>query len=504
MRSERNADGAGVDDRVPTGVEGIDEVLNGGLIPERTYMVRGEPGTGKSIFGLHFLTEGVAADETALYINLEESEEDVRQNARSLDLDLGDVEFLDLSPDVEFFTDDRSYDIFATDEVEGPGTVAEITDEVESLEPDRVFVDPITQLRYLTPDEYQFRKQVLSFMNFLNDHGATVVFTSQDTAATPDDDLQFLSDGTVHLGHTDEGRFLRVRKFRGSGFESGRHSMRVDVGGLRVFPSLVPRHHDRSFSAETVSSGIPALDELLHGGIERGTVTIVSGPSGVGKTTTGVQFMREAAGRGERSVVYTFEEGKETLLHRCEAIDIPVDQMRERGTLHVEEMEALQVSADEFAHRVRREVEAEDARIVMLDGVAGYRLTLQAPDEELTRKLHSLCRYLKNVGVTVILVNETPEVTGNFVVSEEGLSYLADNVLFMRYLELRGRMLKAIGVLKKRTSDFERSMREFQITEHGVKIGEPLTDLRGILTGTPTWLEDRERAPAPDEHRHDP
>jgi circadian clock protein KaiC len=219
-------------------------------------------------------------------------------------------------------------------------------------------------------------------------------------------------------------------------------------------------------------------------------VTIISGPTGVGKTTTGAQFMKEAAGRGERSAIYMFEETERTFLTRCSSVNIPVEEMRDRGTLSIEEIEALELSPQEFAHKVRTDVEAKGTQLVMIDGINGYDLSIRGDDSELRRKLHSLCRYLKSVGVTVILIDEVSSVTGEFEVTEGGISYLADNIVFLRHIEMKGELRKVIGVLKKRTSDFERTLRKFQITEHGIAIGEPLTNLRGILQGTPEWMDD--------------
>jgi circadian clock protein KaiC len=480
-------------DRVSTGVTGLDEVLNGGLVPNRTYMIRGEPGAGKSILGMHFLTAAVENGENALYVNLEEPTDEIKQNADSLGIDVSGVDFLDLSPDSEFFVDNLSYDIFAPDEVEDGSLTSRISEQVQDVAPDRIFVDPITQLRYLSPDEYQFRKEVLSFMQFLKEQGATVLFTSQDTPSAPDDDLQFMSDGIVHLRRVEKGRVVSVPKFRGSSIKDGDHSLRIDEGGITVFPKLIPEMYDKEFANESITSGVPELDKLLNGGVERGTVTIVSGSPGVGKTTTGVQFMKEAAGRGERSVVYSFEEAKNTLVHRCESINMPVTEMMDKGTLAIEEVEALQLSATEFAHRVREEVEENNTRIVMIDGVEGYRLALRDQDEDIINELHSLCRYLKNMGVTVILMNEMQTIVGEFQLTQEGLSYLSDNIVFIQHIEMESEMRKVIGVLKKRTSDFERHVREFRITEYGLQIGEPLLGLTGILSGNPTWvdLEDR-------------
>jgi circadian clock protein KaiC len=479
-------------DRLSTGIEGLDSILHGGVIPERSYTVRGEPGTGKTILGLHYLTTGIEAEETSLFINLEETTADIKQNAATLGFDLEDVHFLDLSPKSDFFAGDQGYDIFESGEVERDPMIEEITERVSDLQPDRVFVDPISQLRYLSTDEYQFRKQALSFMRMLSEAGATVLFTTQATEDAPDDDLQFMSDGTIELGYATTGRSVSVPKFRGSETQSGNHAMEITDEGLVVYPELTPGEYDQEFVSESISSGVPEVDELLNGGLERGTVTVLSGPTGVGKTTTGTQFMKEAAGRGEHSVMYLFEESEATFMQRSEAINIPVSKMRERGTLTVEAVEPLQVSPQEFAQMVRQQVEQEDADIVMIDGIAGYKLGLQGGEDELVTHLHALNRYLKNMGVTVILIDEISSITGEFEATNVGISYLADNIVFLRHLELRGEMRKVIGVLKMRTSDFERTLREFEITEHGITVGDPLTQLRGILSGTPEWTDEQE------------
>jgi circadian clock protein KaiC len=478
-----------LDDRVGTGIDGLDTILDGGLIPNRSYMLSGRPGTGKTIVGLHFLTAGLEAGDSCLYINLEESESDIRANARALDIDLDGVEFLDLSPTADVFTETRQYDIFEPDEVEGEGVADDISEKIRAMAPDRVFVDPITQLRNLAPDDYQFRKQINGFMRFVRGQDATVLFTSQATASEPDDDLQFISDGTLELDYGAAGRSLTVSKFRGSATKDGAHSVRISDGGMTVYPVLEPTTHERSFAPEVISSGVPEIDEILHGGLERGTVTILSGPTGVGKTTLGIQFMKEAAGRGERSVAYLFEEGRSTLLDRCSSVNIPAEAMIDRGTLAVEPVEPLVRSPAEFASMVRHEVESNDAQIVMIDGIDGYRLSLQGNQDDLERELNSLGRYLKNMGVAVILVDSVDDVTGEFQPTNGGVSYLADNIVFLRYLEMHGELRKAIGILKKRTSDYERALREFEITEHGIKVGKPLVNLRGILSGTPEIVD---------------
>lgn len=475
-------------DRLSTGISGLDEVLHTGFVSGRAYLVRGGPGTGKTTLGLHFLAAGVANGEQVLYITLGEPAAQIRANAEQLGFNSQEIAFLDLSPASEFFTQVQTYDIFSPAEVEREPTTQRIIDSVETLKPKRVVLDAMTQLRYLATDPFQFRKQVLSFIRFLLEQGATVLFTSEGSKAAPDDDLQFMSDGVIHLNSdAADGRTLNITKFRGSDFRRGFHSMQLTNKGMEVYPRLQPEVYKREFTTQAIPSGVPELDQLLHGGLERGTITIFTGSTGVGKTTLGIQFMKEAAGRGERSVVYTFEEPEEILLKRCESINIPVHGMIERGTLSVEQIEPLQFSPDEFANLVRQEVEEKKARIVMIDSVAGYELSLRGKD--LVSHLHALCKYLQNMGVTVLLINEVESITGDFRATEVGISYLADNIVFLRYLELEGEMRKAIGVLKKRLSDFEKTLREIEITRYGIKVGKSLTGLRGILSGTPDWVD---------------
>jgi circadian clock protein KaiC len=489
--------------RVDTGVEGLDHILNGGLLPGRAYLVHGGPGCGKTTLGLHFLTTGARAGEPALFISLGEPEDELRQDAQIQGFDMDRVAFLDLSPPPDLFAQARSYDIFTPAEVEPSTITKRIMAKLEEVRPRRIFIDSMTQFRYLSPDVFQFRKQALAFLRYLIGEGATVLFTSEGTVREPDDDLQFISDGIIRLDYEHGERTLAVTKFRGSSFRGGSHSMQLTPKGIEVFPRLLPSAYRRAFVAEPLASGVPALDELLHGGLERGTITIITGPSGTGKTTVGLQFMKEAAGRGERSVVYSFEEEIDLILHRCEGINIPARTMVERGTLSLVKIEPLKFSPDEFAKLVRLEVEQRDTSIVMLDSVAGYRLSLAGSQagagDDLVSHLHALCKYLQNMGVAVLLVNEVERISGDFRITDNHISYLADNVIYMRYLERinpQGAMelRKAIGVLKKRTSDFDKTLREIEITRYGLVVGEPLRGVSGMLSQMPVWHEREDRS----------
>ncbi|GAC1570855.1 MAG: ATPase domain-containing protein [Candidatus Elarobacter sp.] len=473
------------DQRVSTGIDGLDEVLSGGLIEGRTYLVSGPPGTGKTTLGWHFLETGARRGEAALYISFGEPEAELRANAARTGFDVDAVNVLDLSPTAELFARAETYDIFSPSEVEREPTTQRIVEAIGRVAPSRVFVDSMTHLRHLSSDTFHFRRQALSFLRFLADRNATVVVTSESTAETPDDDLRFISDGVIEVHLGTRAREVCVSKFRGSDFQGGHHAMRLSSTGATVFPRLLPESHSRPFEPTQLSSGIEQLDELLAGGIERGTVTIISGPTGVGKTTLGMQFMKEAAVRGERSAVYTFDERRETLLRRCAAIGIPVVEMMERGTLDIIALEALKFGPDEFANLVRRDVDQNGTRFVMIDSVSGYRISVSGDD--LGERLHALGRYLQNVGVTLILVDELRDIM-EFRVTDVGISYLADNVIFLRYVErmVEGivELRKGIGVLKKRLSDFQKTVREFAVTSRGVQIGNALT-LSSIMAQLP-------------------
>ncbi|MBE9059552.1 ATPase domain-containing protein [cf. Phormidesmis sp. LEGE 11477] len=471
-----------VQTRLPTGVPGLDDVLKGGLIPGQAYLLRGGTGAGKTTLGLHFLTQANQS-EPALFITLGEVESKIRRNAANLGFDLAHIHFLDLSPAADFFTEDKSYDIFSSADVERESVTQQIITSVQDIQPNRIFVDSITQFRYLSSDHYQFHQQVLSFIRYLTDEGATTIFTSESSDYIRDDDLKFLSDGVISLQATAEDRTVEVEKFRGSDFIEGKHSLKIKSAGIQVFPQLKPDTFGRGALMKQVSSGVPEIDQLLHGGIESGTVTIVSGPTGVGKTSFGTQFMKEAAGRGVRSVLYSFEESVDMILHRCEGINMPAKAMVDNGTLLVESVEAMSMSPDEFAQKVRREVEIAGAKIIMIDGLAGYRLSMWGTNAN--SHIHALCRYLRNMSVTTLLIDEVGTVTGEFKATGQPLSYLADTLIFLRYLEVEGELRKAIGVLKKRLSSFETTLREFEITRYGLKVGDPLVNLRGILRGIP-------------------
>ncbi|OGB22440.1 MAG: hypothetical protein A3I66_04005 [Burkholderiales bacterium RIFCSPLOWO2_02_FULL_57_36] len=482
--------------RISTGVPGLDMVLNGGLLAQRSYLIRGGPGTGKTTLGLHCLA-AMPKNKRTLFLGLSEPVERIVRDAQAQGLDLSDVAWCDLTTSKDAFFEGESYDIFSPAEVERKPMTQQIIRMIEQVKPACVLIDSLTQLRYLSANSYDFRKQTLALIKYLNDQGATVLATSETSIEAPDDDVQFIVDGILEVdfqhgaatrrneGRGFAGRGITAVKFRGSNFAPGRHELLIGDHGVQVFPRLVPAEHGQRFIAETISSGIDELDRITHGGLHRGTVTVITGPSGVGKTTLAVHYMKEAAKRGERSVIFSFDEGLATLIHRSESVGIPMQMMLADGILQTIAVEPLSMSADQFAHLVRQKVEHEQVRVVLIDSVRGYGLSVRG--EDLVLHLHALCGYLKNMGVTVLLNDETDAIMDQaFHPTSVGVSYLASGVIYLRYVAIDNRLCRALGVLKIRTSDFENTQHEFQITRHGIVIGAALqSGTHGLLPGIP-------------------
>ncbi len=475
--------------KLSTGIGGLDKITYGGFVIGSTNLLRGGPGVGKTTVGIHFLIEGIRQNESSLFITLGEPVSNIQRNAKQLGLNVENITFLDLSPEPGFFSKVETYDIFTPAEVEREPTTRQIVETIEKVKPTRVFLDAMTQFKFLSTDNFQFRKQVLSFLHYLQENNATVLFTTESSTLAPDDDLQFMADTVINLANTENGRFISVSKLRGSDYLSGIHGYKIAQNGIKVFPRIVPNVEANILTDNVYSFGVSSIDKLLGGGIEKGTINIISGPSGVGKTTVAMQLAKSIASQHHKSAYYTFEEEINMLLKRCQSISIEPYRNIAEGYLDLRKIEPLVYSADEFSHLVYDNAVQNKQAMVVIDSTSGFRLSLNGQD--IVSKLHALCKRLQSIGVTTILINEIENITGDFKITEERLSYLTDNIIFLRYLEINGKLSKAIGVLKKRLSNFEETLREFKITSEGIIVGEPLVNLRGILLGVPEWIGDK-------------
>jgi circadian clock protein KaiC len=476
-------------DRSATGVPGLDDVLHGGLLPGRFYLVDGNPGAGKTTLALQYLLEGVRNGESCLYVTLSETKDELTAGAASHGWSLDGIQIVELVTEDSELAGDQDLTMYHPSEVELSQTVRKVVDAVERYKPVRMVLDSLSELRLLSQSSLRYRRQILALKQFFTGRHCTVLLLDDRTAEGPDMQLQSIAHGVISLDHgvPAYGRALRqlkVVKFRGSDFRSGHQDMSIRRGGIEVFPRLIAAEHGADFRRDTVPSGIPELDALMGGGIDRGTATLVAGPPGSGKSTISLQYAAAAAARGDHAAVFAFEESKAILLARAAGIGMRIEEGRGPGQVMVRQVDPTDIAPGEFAHIVCRAVEEDNARVVVIDSLNGY-LNAMPDNRSLLVQLRELLSFLNNHGVATFLVTAQSGMMGAAMRSPVDTSYLADSVVMMRLYEHQGKVKKAISTLKKRSGPHERTLRELGIDADGLTIGEPLRNFRGVLTGVP-------------------
>jgi circadian clock protein KaiC len=475
--------------RSTMGISGLDDILNGGLIPHRLYLVDGDPGSGKTTLSLQFLREGVRNGEKCLYITLSETKEEVVAGAESHGWTLDGIEVIELIASEKDLDADAQVTMYHPSEVELNETTKMVLDAVERVNPSRVVFDSLSEMRILAQNSLRYRRQILALKQFFIGRKCTVLLLDDRTFEGSDLQLHSISHGVISLEqlvplYGAARRRLRVVKFRGTDYRGGFHDFSIKTGGLFVFPRLVASEHSEPFQGERIKSGVTALDALLGGGPDRGTSTLLMGPAGSGKSTIAVRYAVAAAERGDHAVIFAFDESTMTLEARTEALGIKFKEGTKAGQVRVRQVDPAELSPGEFAYLVREAVETDKARVVVIDSLNGY-MNAMPSEQYLTAQLHELLTYLGRRGVTTIMVVAQHGVLGMNMQSPVDTSYLADSVVLLRYFEYAGRVKKAISVVKKRSGAHEQSIRELYFDEKGIHLSEPLTQFRGLLTGVP-------------------
>jgi circadian clock protein KaiC len=476
-------------ERSSTGVSGLDDILGGGLPTNHLYLVEGTPGSGKTTLALQFLLRGVRNGEKGLYITLSETKDELLTVAASHGWSLEGMEIFELVNE-EGLSEAAEQSILHPAEIELGETTQGVIAAVDRLKPTRVAFDSLSEMRLLAQNPLRYRRQVLALKSFFTRQGCTVLMLDDRSAEYADVQLHSIAHGVIQLEqlvdqYGPERRRLRVVKMRGIRFRGGEHDFNLETGGLAVFPRLVAAEHRSARATSLVTTGTPALDALLGGGLARGSNTLFSGPSGVGKTTTALACVRAALQRGETAVYYLFDEGITTLLARSRSLGLEVDEYLESGQLEIHSLDPAEVSPGEFAHMVRVAVEGRGVEAVVIDSLNAYMQAMTG-DKHLMLQMHELLTYLNQRGIVTILILGLHGVLGD-VRTDVDLSYLSDAIMLFRFFEARGSLRKAVSVVKSRTSAHEMMIREFRLGPGGVEVGSAITDFEGVLSGITSY-----------------
>jgi circadian clock protein KaiC len=476
-----------------TGIEGMDDVLVGGFTRDRLFLIEGMPGSGKTTLAMQFLKAGAARGETALYVTLSETEHELRAAAASHGWNLDGIHIREFTSAEAELNPDEQNTMFHPSELELAATMRRIVADVERLQPKRVVLDSLSELRMLAGNALRFRRQVLALKHFFGTRSVTVLLLDDITAADHDLQMQSIAHGVLLLEQLNpeygaERRRLRVVKYRGTKFRGGYHDYVIRTGGLEVYPRLVAHEHRHETSRGKLASNVPALDALIGGGVEEGTSTLLVGAPGTGKSTLAAQFAAAAAARGQRSALFLFDESPRTLLSRCADLGVQLAAPLEQGIVMVQQVDPAELTPGELTHAIKTAVQG-GVKLVVLDSLNGY---LNAMPEErfLSIQLHEMLAYLGQQGVATIMIGAHRGLMGMQMTTPVDASYLADAVIMLRYFEAKGEVRQAISVVKKRGSQHERTIREFQLDRDGIQVGEALRQFRGVLTGVPIFEGD--------------
>ena len=480
-------------ERCPSGVDGLDEVLGGGLPHNCFYLIQGDPGSGKTTLALQFLLEGLRKGERVFYITLSETRDELLKVVKSHGWSLDDIPLLELSAMEAALRPEAQTTVFRPSEIELDKLSELLLTEANKIKPARIVFDSLSEFRLIAETPLRYRRQLLKLKQDFGRFQSTVLLLDDkmdNNQMGRDPHVLSLTHGVIEMEQMspDYGtsrRRMRVMKLRGVKYSEGYHDYTIATGGLQVFPRLIAAEHHARFKRVPVSSGLKELDELLGGGLDRGTTTLIMGPAGTGKSTLALQYATQMAAKGEPSMFFAFDETRGVMLARAKALGLPVAKYVESGMITAQQVDPAELSPGEFAVRILRGVNA-GCKLVIIDSLNGY-LNAMSGEKYLNSQLHELSSYLNQQGVMTILIL----AQHGLVAAAEApvdLSYLADTVVNLRYFEAAGEVKQALAVIKKRSGRHEKTIREFKLDSgKGIRIGQPLSEFHGVLSGTPVF-----------------
>ncbi len=479
-----------------SGVSGLDDVLNGGFARGRSFLLEGTPGTGKTTIALQFLMTGAAAGERGLYITLSETEDELQATTASHNWKLDGVDVFELLPPENLLNEDQHQSLLYSSDLELGETTRRIFTEFERVQPHRLVIDSLSEIRLLAQSSLRYRRQILALKHFFAKRSTTVLLLDDLTTEVDDKAVHSIAHGAIRLEELApdfgaERRRMRVMKYRGNRFRGGYHDFIIQTGGVRVFPRLVSSEHRVQFRRDVLHAQSKELNALLGGGVERGSSVLVLGPAGAGKSIMALTFILSAIARGETAAMFVFDEEVGLLIERSKGLGIDLDVMMESGNLQLTQVDAAELTPGEFSERVRNCIEVLGAKTIVIDSLNGYQASM--PEERaLILHMHELLQYCNRMGATTFLTVAQHGLVGEMKAPID-LTYLADTVILLRYFEAMGEVRRAISVVKKRTSAHEHTIREYTLGVGGVTLGEPLTNFQGVLEGSPVMIAGKKR-----------
>ncbi|MBB3997060.1 ATPase domain-containing protein [Aureimonas pseudogalii] len=460
---------------ISSGIPGLDEILRGGLPPSNLYMLQGAPGAGKTTAALQFLLAGVAAGETCIYVSLSQTKSELESIAHShgWTMDGIRVEELSASDSVNGASDQT---IFQTAELRLDETRQAIERAIEEHRPNRLVYDSLLEIRLITGDTPRFRRELIGFKAFLAKRNVVaLLLDTQNGQSMNGEEVEGIAHGVIrfHKSLEDYGavrRRIEVSKMRGVPIADGYHDMAIREGqGVVVFPRIVPGAVVEQTQPELIKSGVAMLDDMFGGGQESGTITLVIGQSGTGKSTMASLYATAALERGESVALFLFEERLETFFRRSEGLGMALRPFYESGKLIIRDFNPNEISPGEFAQVVQGIVSTERSRVVVIDSFTGYLNSLPHR-EKAVRDIQSLLKYLARAGVLTMLIVAQHGLLGQNVGIDVDVSFLGDTVLLLRITEHDGRLRRNITVVKKRHGPHDLDVHELFIRSSGISV----------------------------------